>query len=91
MKRFHLKLSVRGALCRTNHELAQEWGGCITIAGVTLHRGKDIRAVFLAELDQGHEVLPMTDGDAEDLCPDFDFTGLGCPGHVVEETGETAG
>lgn len=78
--RRHLRISLRGALSRTNPQLKREWEGAITTDdGRVVQTGAEIRTFFLDQLSLGREYLPMGE------CDGFDYK-TGCPGHpIVDE------
>lgn len=77
MTRKHLRMSVRGALW--NREFT-----CFEDAdGKQLNEREGFN--FLCdELEAGHKFIPVC---KREECPDFDFTGPGCPGHIVDFKG----
>lgn len=78
----HIRISVRGALRRTDAQLKREWkGDIITDTGEVVKvvkTGAEIREFFLDQLSQGREYLPLGE------CDGFDYK-TGCPGHPVDE------
>jgi hypothetical protein len=75
----HLRMSIKGALMRTDRELQIDLGDAITTDhGTVLHTGREIRAALLDELGKGRLYLPMGD------CEGFDYT-KGCPGHALPD------
>jgi len=71
-RRFHMGLSVRGALRWPVSELAKLLRDSDGDGGFL--SPQDAREALMEELSKGHEVLPIGD------CPDWDYT-TGCPGH----------
>lgn len=78
-KRIHMMLSVRGALRRSDREL----NGWLIDDDNRRLNGREAREVLMDQLSEGKEVLPLC--DPKD-CPDFDYSGGGCPGHAIEES-----
>ena len=80
--RYHLCISVRGNLRKTDAQLKRDWKGCITDdAGNLLTTGLEIRNFWEDQLVQGREVIPA--GDSKE-CDNFDFK-KGCQGHSEEK------
>jgi hypothetical protein len=71
-KNYHMGMSVRGALRRTNKELR----------GIFRHQTEqrsmtpdEAREFLMDALKAGHEVIPCS------ACDNFDYSGPGCQGH----------
>lgn len=90
MRRFHMCVSVRGAIRNLRNQRGAESG---------FYRPDDSELtcaeafdVLMDELAKGHEVIPMNakcNNPCENNpnCKGFDFSaGGGCPGYVVEPT-----
>ncbi len=77
-KSFHLNISLRGALMNW---LSSDWLNCCRNDDGTVMSPSQVKAYFLDELAKGHEVIPCV---SLSECPDFDFSGKGCPGHEVK-------
>jgi hypothetical protein len=79
--RRHMSMSIRGALMKTNKELQQQLGGCLTFQGRRLITGREIRDALEWQLHHGVELAPCC---SKEECPDFDPK-TGCPGHPMDE------
>jgi hypothetical protein len=77
MKSHHLKMSIRGALLNWKDK---DFKGVLSHNGRTLSP-REAKEQLLIELSNGHEVIPCCN---ESDCPDFDYSGAGCPGHEVK-------
>lgn len=75
--RRHLKVSVRGALRNAPGSLR----GMYTADDGRELSVDEARELLFDELKKGHEVIPACEPSE---CPDFDYTGGGCPGHKEE-------
>ena len=74
-KTVHMSLSVRGALKNmTRKQLA----GLFTHDDGRRMSADEAKDALMEELAKGHEVIPF--GPA---CEGFDYSGGGCPGHVI--------
>lgn len=74
--RYHMNLSVRGALKRPKRMQA----GMFTRDDGKSCTADEARDFLLDQLSMGREVLPVG------TCDNFDYSGGGCQGHPVEET-----
>lgn len=75
MTQYHVSIDIRGMLNIYMH---------LSMAGAFIVKGrymsdKEARNYLHDHLEEGHKVLPMC---GSDKCPDFDYFGGGCPGHV---------
>ena len=76
MKRnFHLALDVKGVLMRGDSALR----GLLNDNQGRELSVNEARAALLDELAKGHLKIPCGGS-----CPDFDYSGGGCPGHEVK-------
>lgn len=76
-RHFHMALNVRGAL---KNWRARDFRGLFQDdRGRTLSPA-EAKDELLDQLEQGRKVIPLC--RVED-CPDFDYSGKGCPGHAV--------
>lgn len=77
--RFHMCQSITGPLRNWN---ARDWKKATSYIKRDdggKYTGPELRAAFVAELAQGHEVVPIGD------CDNFDFK-TGCRGHPIPPT-----
>ncbi len=71
----HACVSVRGAIRNW-----RDWIGSITgDDGKRLMTRDEIQDALMDELAKGREVIPIGNP-----CEGFDYSGAGCPGHLVE-------
>lgn len=71
----HTHLDIRGILANWSD---RQLNGLLLINGKRA-TSNQVRSALLDELEKGHKVLPI--GPA---CEGFDYSGVGCPGHEVE-------
>ncbi|MBL8968252.1 MAG: hypothetical protein JNG85_14695 [Spirochaetaceae bacterium] len=74
MSRFHMCMSVRGILSRSNRELKRMLPMFTRDDGSHYATTDQLRDALLDEIAKGHEVLPMG------KCDNFDWKD-GCKGH----------
>lgn len=72
-----MSINVQGIL---EHYRRRSMKGLVTKDDGTKCTDAESRQFFYDHLAQGHVVVPMGD---EKECPDFDYTGGGCPGHDI--------
>jgi hypothetical protein len=72
----HVCQSIRGALMNWRD---RDWVGVCRDAAGRMMSPNEVKAAFLDEMANGHEVIPI--GPA---CEGFDYK-TGCPGHDVSE------
>lgn len=77
MRRFHVCMSVKGALSQSDRDL-KPWVGCIEHNGVKCRTVHEARQFLIDALGEGWEYLPPTE------CDNFDPK-KGCLGHPCEE------
>lgn len=75
MTQYHVSIDIRGML---NHFRRKSMAGLIVDKGRELS-DEEARNYLHDHLEEGHKVLPMCGSDE---CPEFDYFGGGCPGHV---------
>lgn len=76
---FHMKVDLRGILLRAVN--VQALDQTFKISGGRNLTGEETLAVIIDNLLKGRACLPLTHTMGE--CPDFDYSGGGCPGHSV--------
>lgn len=82
-KNIHLSLDLRGAV---KNFRPHEWVNCVTVDDRTLTPDEVLDA-FIEEIAAGKRVMPMCMANE---CPDFDYSGKGCPGHEHPANGGPA-
>lgn len=75
-KKIHMCMNVRGALMNFK---ARDYKGFTHDNGRRM-TPREAKAALLDELAKGHKVIPFGPP-----CEGFDYTGGGCPGHVIED------
>lgn len=75
MTQYHVSIDIRGML---NHFRRKSMAGLIVDKGRELS-DEEARNYLYDHIEKGHKVLPMC---GSDKCPEFDYFGGGCPGHV---------
>ena len=84
MKTVHCCMSVRGFL--SHSKFPRDYRDMFTREDGTTLTPSEAREILYDHLAQGHEVIPLT----SEPCPGFDYSGGGCPGHIIEEEGNAA-
>ena len=77
---FHMCISVRGILRRTDRDLKRFLGACTKDDGTPYRNIDELKNELYDHLSQGHEVIPMG------KCDNFDYK-TGCRGHEEPESG----
>ncbi len=73
----HLAINVQGIL---ENYRRRSMAGLVTNDDGSKCTDAEARQFFYDHLKQGHTVIPTCDPKE---CPDFDYTGGGCPGHGI--------
>lgn len=73
----HMAINVQGIL---ENYRRRSMAGLVTNDDGSKCTDAEARQFFYDHLKKGHAVIPTCD---EKDCPDFDYTGGGCPGHDV--------
>lgn len=73
----HMAINVQGIL---ENYSRRSMAGLVTNDDGRKCTDAEARQFFNDHLKQGHTVIPACD---EKECPDFDYTGAGCPGHGI--------
>jgi len=78
MKTKHMQISVFGAL--RNWRSGEQWEGVCTDENGQEQTLEQVQQWLKEHEAKGHKVVPACH---EHECPDFDYSGGGCPGHIV--------
>lgn len=82
MTSFHMGISVRGSLHKSDRQLLRDWRNAIRgDDGEILRTAMEIREAFMAQLALGREVIPFGDP-----CDAWDYA-TGCRGHRTADAG----
>jgi hypothetical protein len=73
-KTIHMCIDLRGALMNWRDS---DWRLCVRENGKFL-KPKEVKERFIDELAAGHKQIPVCESSE---CPNFDYSGGGCPGH----------